>query len=177
MTRRDAAADFFGEANVPNRAITMGVGTILKARRILLLAFGEQKAPILRRAVEGPVTHAVPASFLQGHPNAEVFTGRAAAGDLTRVATPWLLGEIEWTPESQLRAVMWLSLKTGKSILKLDPDDYDSNHLSSLVQADRLGRPAQPSGVPPDLGHHRHQGHDAGAQDECSASARTRTTT
>jgi len=142
VTRRDAAADFFGEANVPRRAITMGVGTILKARRIILLAFGEQKAPIIRKAIEGPVTHAVPASFLQNHPNAEVFTGRAAAGELTRLASPWQLGEIDWTPESQLRAVIWLSLKTGKSILKLDPEDYDSNHLSSLVReigsADRL---------------------------------------
>lgn len=142
VTRRDAAADFFGESNVPQRAITMGVGTIMRARRILLLAFGEQKAPIIRRAIEGPVTHAVPATFLQNHPSAEVFTGRAAAGDLTRLDSPWVLGEIEWTPENQLRAVLWLSLKTGKSILKLDPEDYDSNHLSSLVRhigsADRL---------------------------------------
>lgn len=142
VTRRDAAADFFGEANVPRRAITMGVGTIMKARRILMLAFGEQKAPIIRRTVEGPITHAVPATFLQSHPNAEIFTGRAAAGDLTRVASPWLLGEIEWTPENQLRAVIWLGLKTGKSILKLDPEDYSANHLSSLVReigsADRL---------------------------------------
>jgi len=135
VTRRDAAADFFGEANVPHRAITMGVGTILKARRILMLAFGEQKAPIIRRTVEGPVTHAVPATFLQNHPNAEIFIDRGAAGDLTRVESPWLLGEIEWTPENQLRAVIWLSLKTGKSILKLDPEDYSGNHLSSLVRA------------------------------------------
>ncbi len=139
VTRRDAAADFFGEANVPRQAITMGVGTILKARRILMLAFGEQKAAIIRRAVEGPITHAVPGSFLQSHPSAEIFCGRAAAGDLTRVASPWELGEIEWVPENQFRAVIWLSLKTGKSILKLDPEDYDANHLSSLVR--EIGSP------------------------------------
>jgi glucosamine-6-phosphate deaminase len=142
VTRRDAAADFFGEANVPHQAITMGVGTIMKARRVLLLAFGEQKASIIHRAVEGRVTHSVPATFLQNHPNILVLTDRAAAGDLTRVDAPWMLGEIEWSPELQCRAVIWLSLKTGKSILKLDSDDYDANHLSSLVRligsADRL---------------------------------------
>jgi len=134
VTRMDAAADFFGEANVPRRAITMGVGTILKARRIFLMAFGDHKAPIIRKAVEGAVTDSVTASYLQQHPNAEVVVGPAAAADLTRVATPWLLGEIEWTPESQHRAVIWLSLQTNKSILKLDQDDYDTHHLASLVR-------------------------------------------
>ncbi len=135
VTRRDAAADFFGEANVPRRAITMGVGTILEARRILLLAFGEQKAPIIRRAVEGPVTDEVAASFLQNHPHARVIVDLPAAADLTRVATPWLLGEIEWDPDLQRRAVIWLSLETKKSILKLDQADYDTHHLASLVRA------------------------------------------
>ncbi len=135
VTRMDAASDFFGEANVPRQAITMGVGTILAAKRIIMMAFGEGKAPIVRRAVEGPVTDAVAASFLQEHPNAELVVDIAAAGCLTRVATPWLLGEIEWTDEAMHRAVIWLSLETKKSILKLDHDDYDSYHLSSLVRA------------------------------------------
>ncbi len=144
MTRRDAAADFFGESNVPRRALTMGVGTILRARRVLLLAFGEHKAPIIRQAVEGPVSDTVAASFLQNHPNAEVIVDVAAGADLTRVATPWLLGDVEWSPERQHRAVIWLSLETSKSILKLDQEDYDHHHLAGLVRragsADELNR-------------------------------------
>jgi glucosamine-6-phosphate deaminase len=135
VTRRDAAAGFFGEANVPRRAITMGVGTILEARQVILLAFGEQKAPIIRRAVEGKVTNAVSASFLQNHPQAEMIIDRGAAAKLTRVDTPWTLGEIEWSAEMTSQAVIWLSLETGKSILKLDQDDYDTHHLASLVRS------------------------------------------
>lgn len=135
VTRLDAAADFFGEKNVPRRAITMGVGTILSAKRIIMLAFGEAKSRIVRRAVEGPVTDTVAASFLQEHPNAELVVDWAAAGDLSRVATPWLLGEIEWTIEAMHRAVIWLSLETKKSILKLDHDDYDHYNLASLARA------------------------------------------
>ncbi len=84
----------------------MGVGTILAAKRIVMMAFGESKAPIIKRAVEGPVTDTVAASFLQNHPNAEVVVDLAAAGCLSRVATPWLLGEIEWTVEAMHRAVI-----------------------------------------------------------------------
>ena len=134
ITRMDAAADFFGEPNVPRQAITMGVGTILEAKRILLMAFGEQKAPVIRRTVEGKITHTVPATFLQAHPNAEVIADLAAGADLTRMDTPWLLGEIEWTEGYEHRAVIWLSLTAGKSILKLGQDDYDNNHLASLLR-------------------------------------------
>ena len=134
VTRMDAAADFFGESSVPRQAITMGVGTILSARQVLLMAFGEQKAPIIRKAVEGPITDSVAASFLQEHPNAEIILDPAAGADLTRMATPWLLGEIEWNEENQHRAVIWLSMKTQKSILKLGQDDYDNHHLASLVR-------------------------------------------
>ena len=144
VTRRDAAADFFGEDNVPHQAITMGVGTILRARRVLLLAFGEQKASIIRKAVEEPLTDSVAASFLQQHAAAELFVDAPAAAELTRVDTPWLLGEIEWTPERRHRAVIWLSLEVGKSILKLDQDDYDTHHMAALVRqagsADELNR-------------------------------------
>lgn len=144
VTRRDAAADFFGESNVPRRAITMGVGTILAARRILLMAFGEQKAPVVRRAVEEPVTSSVAASFLQEHPHAEFVVDAGASMELTRVATPWVLDDIDWTPSQVHRAVIWLSEQTGKSILKLEQDDYDLNHLAMLVRtvgsADDLNR-------------------------------------
>jgi glucosamine-6-phosphate deaminase len=134
VTRLDAASDFFGESHVPLQAITMGVGTILDARRILLLAFGEQKSRIIQRAVEGPVTDTVAASFLQEHPHAEVILDRPAAEDLARMATPWLLGEIDWTAEHEYRAVLWLSETAEKSILKLGKDDYENNHLASLLR-------------------------------------------
>jgi glucosamine-6-phosphate deaminase len=134
VTRRDAAADFFGEGNVPRRAITMGIGTILKSARVICMAFGEHKAPIIRKAVEGPITDTVAASFLQNHAQAEFVVDVSAGGHLTRAATPWLLGEIEWTEFNEHRAAIWLSLKTGKSLLKLEAADYDEHNLASLVR-------------------------------------------
>lgn len=133
VTRRDAAADFFGEKNVPRQAITMGVATILEAREVILLATGEHKAGILRRAVEGEVDHAVAATFLQRHPHATIYADAAAAADLTRAATPWLLDEVTWTDDLELRAVVWLSLTSGRAILKLTDLDYAEHHLSSLL--------------------------------------------
>lgn len=133
VTRRDAAADFFGEENVPREAITMGVATILAAREILILATGEHKAAIVARAVEGAVDHEVAATFLQGHPNTRFIIDPAAAAALTRVATPWLVGPVEWTPELSMRAVTWLSRSTEKAILKLTQQDYAEHGLSSLV--------------------------------------------
>jgi glucosamine-6-phosphate deaminase len=134
ITRRAAAADFFGTENVPTEAVTMGVGTILEAREIVLIATGEHKAAIVKRAVEGEVDHAVAATYLQRHPNATVVLDAAAAAELTRVKTPWLLGEIDWSPALELQAVVWLSGATGKSVLKLDDVDYREHHLSALLQ-------------------------------------------
>ncbi len=133
ITRRDAAADFFGEGNVPRQAITMGVATILDAREIVLLATGEHKAGIVRRAVEGEIDHHVAATFLQRHPNATVYCDEAAAAELTRVATPWLVDEVVWDDALELRAVAWLSLTAQKAILKLTESDYVEHHLSSLL--------------------------------------------
>ncbi len=138
VTRRDAASDFFGEWNVPRRAITMGVGTILEARRIVLIAFGEHKAGIIQRAVEGEVSAAVAASFLQQHPDARLFLDPAAAADLTRFKTPWRLGPIEefgltWDDAMTRRAVTWLSLALGRPILKLTDEDYNEHGLQDLV--------------------------------------------
>jgi glucosamine-6-phosphate deaminase len=133
ITRRAAAADFFGTENVPTEAITMGVGTILEAREIALVATGEHKAAIVRRAVEGEVSHEVAATYLQKHPNATVYLDGAAAAELTRVKTPWALGEIAWTRELEIEAVVWLSGATGKSVLKLDDVDYREHHLSALL--------------------------------------------
>jgi len=133
VTRRDAAADFFGEDNVPTEAITMGVATIMEAREIALIATGEHKSEIIRRAVEGEPDPDVAATYLQLHPNAVFYVDPAAAADLTRVRTPWVASEVEWTREREVAAVIWLSEVTGKSILKLDSLDYREHHLSSLL--------------------------------------------
>ncbi len=133
VTRRDAATDFFGEQYVPREAITMGVATILRAREIALIATGEHKAAIVRRAVEGEVSHDVAATYLQAHPNATVYLDLPAAAELTRIKTPWLLGPVEWTPELAERAVVWLAHALGKAVLKLTTADYVDHHLSSLL--------------------------------------------
>ena len=133
ITRRDAAADFFGEENVPREAITMGVATILGAREIAILASGEHKAAIVRRAVEGEIDLQGAATFLQRHPATTFHVDRAASAELTRVATPWLVDEVTWTDDLVERAVVWMSLRSGRAILKLTMQDYADNHLSSLV--------------------------------------------
>jgi glucosamine-6-phosphate deaminase len=134
ITRRAAAADFFGTENVPTEAVTMGVGTILEAREVILIATGEHKAAIVKRAVEGEIDHAVAATYLQQHPNATVVLDAAAAAELTRVKTPWLLGELEWSRSLEMQAVVWLSTTTAKSVLKLDDIDYREHSLSALLQ-------------------------------------------
>jgi glucosamine-6-phosphate deaminase len=144
VTRRDAAADFFGEANVPREALTMGVATILEAREIAILATGEHKAGIVRRAVEGEVDTAVAATFLQRHPAATFYLDPAAAAGLTRVATPWLVDEVEWTEPLAVRAVAWLSGQAGRAILKLTMRDYAEHSLSSLVA--KWGAPGEVNG-------------------------------
>src|SRR3954470_12867456 len=98
VTRRDAASSFYGEDNVPHRALTMGVGTILDARKVVLLAFGEHKAKIVRKAIEEDVSDAVTASFLQQHPDATFILDESAAGQLTALKTPWKVGPVPWTP-------------------------------------------------------------------------------
>ena len=133
ITRKDAAADFFGEENVPREAITMGVATIMDAREIALIATGEHKAAIVRRAVEGEISHEVAATYLQDHPNTTFYVDGAAAGDLTRVKTPWLLREVEWTAPLIERAVIWVAGESKAPILKLSENTYREHHLSSLL--------------------------------------------
>ncbi|MFL5483467.1 MAG: glucosamine-6-phosphate deaminase [Gemmatimonadaceae bacterium] len=133
VTRRDAAADFFGEDNVPTEALTMGVASIMDAREIALIATGEHKAAIIKRAVEGEPDPDVAATYLQAHPHAIFYVDVAAAAELTRVKTPWVLGEVKWTRDKEIDAVIWLSEITGKSVLKLDETDYREHHLSPLL--------------------------------------------
>jgi glucosamine-6-phosphate deaminase len=121
VTRRDAAADFFGEDNVPTEAITMGVATILDAREVALIATGEHKAEVIRRAVEGEIDPDVAATYLQDTPNATFYLDPAAAAELTRVKTPWVVGEVRWTRELEIRGGDLAQPEvTGKSVLKLD---------------------------------------------------------
>ena len=133
ITRKEAAPDFFGEDSVPREAVTMGIATILAAREIAILATGEHKAAIVRRAVEGDVDLTVAATFLQRHPHTTFFLDAGAAAELTRIATPWLVSEVEWTPALTVRAVVWLAQRTGKAILKLTQRDYADHHLGPLL--------------------------------------------
>lgn len=133
-TIADAASDFYGEDDVPRRAVTMGISTILKARKIILMALGEGKSKIIREAVEGPITNHVPASFLQKHPNTIVLLDKASANDLTRSKTPWLAENCNWQDARLVRkAVVWLCQKTNKPILKLTDQDYNSNGMIDLL--------------------------------------------
>ena len=133
-TIADAASDFYGEDDVPRRAVTMGISTILKARKIILMALGEGKSKIIREAVEGPITNHVPASFLQKHPNTIVLLDKASANDLTRSKTPWLAENCNWQEARLVRkAVVWLCQKTNKPILKLTDQDYNSNGMIDLL--------------------------------------------
>jgi glucosamine-6-phosphate deaminase len=133
LTRRDAARDFRGEANVPAYAITMGIGTILQARQILLLAWGESKAPILRAAIEGSETNAVPASFLQRHSNCGCYIDQAAGSELTRFRTPWKVGSVKWDRNLTRKAVTWLAGERKKPVLRLGDEDYTENTLAPLL--------------------------------------------
>jgi glucosamine-6-phosphate deaminase len=133
LTRQDAANDFYGEENVPRYGITMGIGSILAAPEIYLMAWGEAKADIIKRAVEGPVSDAVPTTFLQNHPNTTILLDIPAASSLTRIKTPWLVGPCEWDDRFIRKAIVWLCQKLDKPILKLTDRDYNDNGMSYLI--------------------------------------------
>ncbi len=133
LTRRDAARDFLGEENVPRHAITMGVGTILEARKIVLLAWGEAKARVVAQAVERAPADSLPASFLQGHPEVRFLLDAAAGSELTRVKHPWLVGQVGWTPTLARRAVTWLSGEVSRPILKLLDEHYGEHGMADLL--------------------------------------------
>ncbi len=133
LTILDAASGFFGVENVPRRAITMGVGTIMKAKRVLLMAWGEGKASIVKKAIEDKVTSQIPATFLQEHPNAEFLLDEASSAELTRSKTPWLLGPIEWDSQKLKKAVVWLSTELNKPILKLTDEDYSEHGMNDIL--------------------------------------------
>jgi len=133
ITIRDAASDFFAEENVPRRAITMGVGTIMKAKAVLLLAWGEGKAPIIKETVEGEITELIPATFLQKHENVEFLLDEAASAELTRSKAPWLVGPCVWDDKMIRLGVVWLCQELGKPILKLTDEDYNEHGMGDLI--------------------------------------------
>ena len=133
LTLTDAASDFYGEQYVPKTAITMGVGSILKAKKILLLAWGEAKAQIISEAVEGEITELVPATYLQKHSNASIILDEAASAELSRIKTPWLIGQCEWSDSLIRKSVVWLCQKVDKPILKLTDRDYNDHGMGALV--------------------------------------------
>lgn len=143
ITRRDAASGFFGEENVPHQAITMGVASILDARRIFMMAYGEHKAGIVYKALEQPPTEAISASFLQEHPDATVILDEAAAAELTAIKRPWEVGPCDWTPDLVRKAVVHLALTVKKGLQKLNDDDFRDHHMYELLReigpAERIG--------------------------------------
>ena len=133
ITRVDASSDFNGIDNVPKRAITMGVSTILRSKRIVLMAWGQNKADIIKRTIQGDISSEIPATFLQNHTNTTFVLDQSAASELTRFKTPWLVGECIWTQELKSKAIVWLCQKTDQSILKLTDRDYNNNGMSDLL--------------------------------------------
>ena len=134
ITIMDAASDFFGEENVPHKAITMGVKTILDAKRVLMLAWGENKAPIIRLAVEEEITDTIPATYLQLHSNVTAILDKASSAELTRVKSPWLTSTaLNWDESLVKKAVFQLSDATQKPILKLTNRDYSEYGMIDLI--------------------------------------------
>ncbi len=133
VTRIDAASDFFGDENVPRKAITMGVGSIMKAKHVIMMAWGEGKASVIKKAVEGPVTDQIPSSFLQRHSSCQVMLDDAASSELSRIKTPWILDTIEWNDTLIRKAVVWLCQKIKKPVLKLTNHDYMEHGMGDII--------------------------------------------
>lgn len=133
ITRVDAASSFLGIDNVPRKAITMGIATVRKAKRIVLLGWGQNKAGIIKETIEGEVSSQVPATYLQHHNNCTFVLDTGAGSELTRNKTPWLVDACEWTEELIAKAQVWLCEKTEKTILSLTDKDYNDNGMADLL--------------------------------------------
>ncbi|WP_413670907.1 glucosamine-6-phosphate deaminase [Mucilaginibacter sp. Mucisp86] len=133
LTRSDASRDFGGKANVPTKAITMGIGTIFKAREIILMAWSKKKAPIIKKAVEGEISGEVPATYLQLSQHVEFVLDEAAASELTRFDTPWLVKDCVWDSQLKKKAVIWLANEINKPVLKLTEEDYNNHGMAQLA--------------------------------------------
>ena len=137
QTRKTQSGAFGGLENTPKMAITMGIGTIMSAERIIMMAWGEDKANVVRSVVENEISEMIPASYLQAHSNIEVVIDEGAASQLTRVQAPWLVGSCEWSPKFIRKAVVWLCGVVNKPILKLTHKDYIENSLGELLEQGR----------------------------------------
>jgi len=133
ITRVDAAPAFLGIDNVPRKAITMGIATVLSAKRIVLLGWGQNKAEIIKKTIEEEVSSHVPATYLQNHKNCTFVLDTGAGSELTRNKTPWIVKPCEWTEELTAKAIVWLCSKTGKTILSLTDKDYNDNGMADLL--------------------------------------------
>ena len=133
VTRADAAPSFLGIDNVPRRAITMGISTIRNAKRIVLLAWGINKAGVIKKTIEGEITSKIPATYLQRHENTTIICDQEASAELTRVKTPWLVTSCIWTEDLKKKAIVWLSELLSISILKLTDKDYNDYGMSGLL--------------------------------------------
>ncbi len=133
LTRVDAAPSFLGIENVPKKAITMGVATVHAAKRIVLMAWGQHKAQIIKETIEGEISAQVPATYLQNHKNVTFVLDTEAGSELTRNKTPWLVGSCTWTDELRNKAILWLCELIDKSILRLTDKDYNDNGMSDLL--------------------------------------------
>ncbi|MDG2396549.1 MAG: glucosamine-6-phosphate deaminase [Flavobacteriaceae bacterium] len=133
ITRLDAANEFNGLSMVPEKAITMGIGTIMNAKRIVLLAWGHTKSNIVSKTIEGEISSSAPATFLQNHQNTTFVLDEEASADLTKFKTPWLVKEFTWNDALKKKAIVWLSIKLNKPVLKLTQRDYNKNGLASLI--------------------------------------------
>ena len=134
-SRKRQAQNFGGDMAVtPDKAITLGIGTMLSAKRIILMAWGEDKAAAVKAIAEGPVDPSCPASYLQAHDHISFYVDESAASLLTRSEAPWLVGPCDWTPKFVRKAVVWLCQTVGKPILKLTEKDYLENNLGELLE-------------------------------------------
>jgi glucosamine-6-phosphate deaminase len=133
ITRNDARKSFYGIENVPTTAITMGIKTIRKSKRIVLLAWGQNKSSVIKKAIENEIDSNIPASFLQKHSNVTFVLDNSSSSNLTRIKSPWKVGSCKWNDELKAKAIMWLCGITKKSILKLTESDYNKNNLSELL--------------------------------------------
>src|ERR1700712_3838589 len=133
LTRNDASRDFGGKQNVPAKAITMGIGTIFKAREIILMAWSGKKATIVKKAVEGEISGDVPATYLQLSEHVEFILDADAASELTRFGTPWLVKDCVWDNILKKKAVIWLAELLGKPVLKLTEEDYNNHGMAQLA--------------------------------------------
>ncbi len=134
ITREDAAESFQGIENVPRKAITMGIASVMSAKRVVLLAWGQKKSLVVKEAIEDAISGQNPSTYLQAHKNVTFILDEDAASELTRIKTPWVVQQCEWTKELKYKAVVWLCRQTEKSVLKLTESDYNENSLSDLLE-------------------------------------------